>query len=85
MSKVIITGFVAIALAIGVLLNVCAIAAAQETPKTYGDVIRSCGTQWRASDARKAVAKGQGMAAWQDFRRECVKTSGYVSKRNRSN
>ena len=55
--------------------------AALADPVDYRTALRACGDQWRASDARKAVPKGQGMAAWQTFRRECVAASGYVSKR----
>jgi hypothetical protein len=50
----------------------------------YRQVMRACGAEWKASDTRKGVAKGEGMAAWQTFRRDCVARSGYVSKRNRT-
>jgi hypothetical protein len=57
---------------------------AQNAPSDYRQVMRDCGTQWKASDERKAVAKGQGAEAWQNFRRDCVKRSGYVAKRSRT-
>lgn len=48
---------------------------------TYVDALRQCGQEWRASDARKQVKKGEGTAAWNTFRAECVKRVGYESKR----
>lgn len=48
---------------------------------TYSEAMKTCGTEWRASDARKEVKKGEGMAAWQTFRKECVARVGYTSKR----
>lgn len=59
-------------------------ASAYDGPTDYRAVLKECGTQWRGSDVRKSTPKGEGMAAWQSFRRECVKNSGYVSKRNRN-
>lgn len=47
---------------------------------TYLDAMRQCGTEWKASDARKAVAKGEGMAAWQAFRKECTARVGWEKK-----
>jgi len=55
--------------------------AALAEPVDYRTALRACGEQWRASEDRKAVPKGQGMAAWQTFRKDCVAKSGYVSKR----
>ena len=55
-------------------------ALAQDAPD-YRTALRTCGAEWRASDARKVVEKGKGMAAWQAFRKECIAKSGYVSKR----
>lgn len=75
---------VAAALAFAISISVGAIATAQEAPKasgTYTDALRQCGAEWKASEQRKSVAKGQGMAAWQTFRAECVKRVGYTSKR----
>jgi hypothetical protein len=68
------------------ILGLGTVATAQEsgtTPKTYADVMRDCGSQWRSSEARKAVPKGEGRMAWNNFRRDCVKASGYVAKRSR--
>jgi hypothetical protein len=59
-------------------------AKAQDVPTDYNSVIRTCGAEWRASDTRKATPKGEGAAAWNTFRRDCVAKSGYVSKRNRT-
>lgn len=47
---------------------------------TYADAMKTCGAEWRASDARKAVKKGEGAAAWQAFRKECVARVGYEKK-----
>ena len=61
-----------------------ALSNAQEAPKaatpTYADIQRTCGLEWRESDARKTVEKGQGSAAWNAFRVECVARKGYVTK-----
>lgn len=48
---------------------------------TYVDALRQCGTEWKASDQRKATKKGEGIAAWNTFRAECVARVGYTSKR----
>lgn len=53
----------------------------QEAAKvTYADVIKTCGAEWRESDAKKSTPKGEGMAAWNTFRVECVARKGYVTK-----
>lgn len=51
---------------------------------TYIDALRTCGAEWKASDARKAVAKGEGVAAWNAYRAECVKRVGYTTKRGKA-
>lgn len=88
MSKIIITGFVAIALAIAITLNTIAIAAAapKTTPdgKTYTDLVRLCGQEWRASDARKNASKGTGRIEWNKFRAECVSRHGWVVSKPRN-
>jgi hypothetical protein len=54
---------------------------AQEAAKpTYTDVIRTCGAEWKESDTRKNTPKGEGSAAWNAFRVECVARKGYVTK-----
>jgi len=58
-------------------------AALAQTPVDYRTALKACGVEWRASESRKTVEKGQGMVAWQTFRKECIAKSGYVSKRNR--
>lgn len=70
--------------AIVLSLSAGMVATAQEAPattNTYTDALRKCGAEWKASNDRKAVAKGHGMEAWQAFRAECVKRVGYTSKR----
>jgi len=58
-----------------------ALSNAQEAPKaTYQDIMRTCGAEWKESDTRKNVAKGEGSAAWNAFRVECVARKGYVTK-----
>lgn len=47
---------------------------------TYADAMRQCGAEWKASEARKAVKKGEGAAAWQAFRKECTARVGYEKK-----
>jgi hypothetical protein len=64
------------------LASVAFVSTAQAQSPTYADVLRTCGMEWRESDARKATAKGEGAAAWQKFRAECVTRKGFVSKRN---
>ncbi len=51
---------------------------------TYLDAMRTCGAEWKASDARKAVAKGEGMAKWQAFRKECTARVGWESKKRKA-
>jgi hypothetical protein len=48
---------------------------------TYAEAMKTCGAEWRASEQRKAVKKGEGAAAWNTFRAECTKRVGYTSKR----
>jgi len=53
---------------------------AETAPVTYTDVIRTCGAEWKESDTRKNTPKGEGSAAWNAFRVECVARKGYVTK-----
>jgi hypothetical protein len=55
-------------------------AKAESNPQTYADAMRQCGAEWRASEQRKSVAKGEGNAAWQAFRKECTARVGYTKK-----
>lgn len=43
----------------------------------YREVLRQCGSEWKASDQRKAVVKGEGAKAWQEFRAKCVREKGW--------
>jgi hypothetical protein len=56
------------------------IVSANAQAPTYTDVLRTCGAEWKESDTRKNTAKGEGMAAWNAFRIECVARKGYVTK-----
>lgn len=47
---------------------------------TYAEAMKQCGGEWRASDARKQVKKGEGRAAWNAFRKECTARVGYTKK-----
>lgn len=68
-------------LAIAFVLASVGFANAQEAAKpTYADVIRTCGAEWKDSDTRKSTPKGEGAAAWNAFRVECVARKGYVTK-----
>ena len=67
-------------LAIVALLFSVVSASAQTAAPTYLDVLRTCGAEWKESDTRKNTAKGEGMAAWNTFRAECVTRKGYVTK-----
>lgn len=58
---------------------------AEDAKVSYVDVIRTCGAEWRESDARKNTPKGEGSAAWNTFRVECVARKGYVTKTARKN
>lgn len=60
------------------------VVSANAQPTDYREVIKTCGAEWKASDARRSVQKGEGAKAWQDFRRECVAKSGYVAKAKRA-
>lgn len=76
-----------IMLTVAAMLVFAGVAQAQEATAnagTYQDAMRTCGAEWRASEARKAVQKGQGNAAWQAFRAECTKRVGYTTKRKGS-
>lgn len=55
-------------------------ARAETANVTYLDVLRTCGAEWKESDTRKNTPKGEGMAAWNTFRAECVTRKGYVTK-----
>jgi hypothetical protein len=46
----------------------------------YRDVLKQCGAEWKGSEARKAVEKGQGAAKWQEFRAKCVIDKGWNKK-----
>jgi hypothetical protein len=63
-----------------VLVSVVSAGAQEAAKPTYLDVIRTCGAEWKESDTRKNTAKGEGMAAWNTFRVECVARKGYVTK-----
>lgn len=76
-----------IAMVVLAVLVFAGVAQAQEVAQatgTYADAMRTCGAEWRASEARKAVKKGEGNAAWQAFRAECTKRVGYTTKRRGS-
>jgi len=50
---------------------------AQEAPApkfTFGDVMRTCGAEWRESDQRKATP---GRDAWNAYRAECIARKGF--------
>lgn len=79
MHKILVAAF---ALSLVILSLVSANAQTVTAPSnTYTDALRTCAAEWKASDQRKAVKKGEGMAAWQTYRAECVKRVGYTSKR----
>ena len=68
-------------LAVAFVLASVVSSVAQEAAKpTYVDVIRTCGAEWKESDTRKSTPKGEGSAAWNAFRVECVARKGYVTK-----
>jgi hypothetical protein len=71
---------------LGSLVALASVSAAygQNNTATYGEVLRQCGAEWKASDQRKATAKGEGMAAWQAFRKDCVAKKGYKPIRQRN-
>lgn len=48
---------------------------------TYADAMKTCGAEWKASEARKAVTNGNGGPAWQAFRKECTARVGYEKKK----
>jgi hypothetical protein len=71
-------------LAFAILASFASFANAQEAPAvTYIDVLRTCGAEWKESDTRKNTPKGEGSAAWNAFRVECVARKGYVTKNAR--
>ena len=47
---------------------------------TYLDAMKACGAEWKSSDQRKQVRKGDGMAAWQAYRKECTARVGWTKK-----
>lgn len=51
---------------------------------TYLDAMRTCGAEWKSSDQRKEVKKGEGMVAWQAFRKECTARVGWDSKKKKA-
>ena len=59
----------------------CAYAQEATTPVapkyTFADVMRTCGAEWRESDARKATP---GLAAWNAYRAECLQRKGFGRK-----
>lgn len=70
-------------LAIAFIL-VSVVSASAENAATYTDVLRTCGAEWKESDTRKNTPKGEGSAAWNTFRAECVARKGYVTKSARA-
>lgn len=72
-------------IALAFVLGSLATANAQTAPApSYTDVLRTCGAEWKESDTRKNTAKGEGMAAWNTFRVECVARKGHVTKSARA-
>lgn len=43
----------------------------------YREVLKLCGAEWKTSEARKSVSKGEGGKAWQEFRAKCVLEKGW--------
>lgn len=43
---------------------------------SYRDAVKQCGMEWKAKAEKPA--KGEGRAAWNAFRGECVIRQGYV-------
>lgn len=75
---------VALALAFSSLIvlgTTCATRAQTDATTSYSEALKLCSVEWKASDTRKQVAKGEGMAAWQKFRAACVTEKGYVPTR----
>lgn len=70
--------------AIAFVLGSVVSANAQSAAPTYADIMRTCGAEWKESDTRKNTAKGEGAAAWNKFRVECVARKGYVTKSARA-
>jgi hypothetical protein len=70
--------------AIAFVLGSVVSANAQSAAPTYADIMRTCGAEWKESDTRKSVVKGEGAAAWNKFRVECVARKGYVTKSARA-
>ena len=51
---------------------------ATPAPKfTFGDVMRTCGAEWRESETRKATP---GRDAWNAYRAECLVRKGFGPK-----
>jgi hypothetical protein len=65
-------------------MSLVSTAQAQATGPTYADVLRTCGLEWRESETKKTTPRGEGAAAWNKFRAECVTRKGYVARRNRT-
>lgn len=63
-----------------VLASVLSARAEDAAKPSYVDVLRTCGAEWRESDTRKNTPKGEGSAAWNAFRVECIARKGYVTK-----
>jgi hypothetical protein len=52
---------------------------AQDKPFVpYSEALATCSAEWKQSDERAKLAKGQKQDAWQTFRAECVTRQGYV-------
>lgn len=47
----------------------------------YSDALSKCSAEWKQSETRRNTKKGEGVAAWNDFRRTCVIEKGYVKGR----
>lgn len=76
---------VTLSLFAALVVSCSAIVAHGQEALSYRDAVKACGAEWRASDERKAVQKGEGQKAWNAFRAVCVKRVGYVSKRSKAN
>ena len=74
---------ITLAAALAATLAAGTLAHAQEAPApaapkyTFGDVMRTCGAEWRESDQRKATP---GRDAWNAYRAECLVRKGFGPK-----
>jgi hypothetical protein len=70
----------ALSLAVGAfMLLTGGMAHAQDKPFVpYSEALATCSAEWKQSDERAKLAKGQKQDAWQTFRAECVTRQGYV-------